>query len=537
MTNSADTSAEFVMQAALAGTDFTLHHARLPFLVAGLEAFDLTSLRLDGADQFTIQQAQLQGLRVLDHQDGHPDSGAQSVADVLTLAQLEMTDFGFDAQRGLTIQNITLRSPVVVLVRNEQGNFEDIDATIAAFTSGDAASDPSAATGSVETDPAVVPVEPLEPSTPLKILIATLNIQGDDLLRFEDRAATPTTHFKLTQTDIEIKNIDNTGDQKMAVKLVTGDGNMNLTTDGTINVFADNQTAELTIKLAALDLPQISAYVPGYNIERGRLNADSNVVINGDTLEVRNALLIERLKLSGKAAEGNEPLAQGMAMPIDVALDLLRDGDDRIKLQLPVTGSLDDPKFGLGDVVRQATQKALQNAAMSYVKNALQPLGTLLLVRDLAARAARPRFEPVEMAPGDASLSANGRDYLRKLGSLLTDRPGLRLTICGVATAADRSALAEIAIADMAQKIVPESSDSAPDRSAATSAATSDTTKIEMELAQVSDAQLLDLAALRTSAVIDFLVSDQGLAKERLFTCRETIEPSGEEPPRTEISL
>ncbi len=84
-------------------------------------------------------------------------------------------------------------------------------------------------------------------------------------------------------------------------------------------------------------------------------------------------------------------------MPVDVALDLLRDSDDRISLKLPVSGSLTDPQFGTGDIIRQATQSALQNAAMSYVKSALQPLGTIMLVGNLAAKAARPRFEPVAM--------------------------------------------------------------------------------------------------------------------------------------------
>ena len=94
----------------------------------------------------------------------------------------------------------------------------------------------------------------------------------------------------------------------MAVKLVTGDGDMNLTTDGTMMCFTDDATAELTIKLAALDTADIRL-CSGLQHRRS-----TERVINGDTLEVRNALLIERLKLSGKAAEIIEPLAQGMAI-------------------------------------------------------------------------------------------------------------------------------------------------------------------------------------------------------------------------------
>jgi len=139
------------------------------------------------------------------------------------------------------------------------------------------------------------------------------------------------------------------------------------------------------VTLNALELPRFSSYIPGYNIDRGRLSTESAVSLNGEMLDIQNRVVLEQLRLAGKAAEGNAILAEGMSMPLDVALDLLRDGDDRISLSLPVTGSLSDPKFDSADIIRTVMQNALQNAAMSYVTNALQPLGTLLLIGDLAS--------------------------------------------------------------------------------------------------------------------------------------------------------
>ena len=54
---------------------------------------------------------------------------------------------------------------------------------------------------------------------------------------------------------------------------------------------------------------------------------------------------------------------------------------------------------------------------------------------------------------------------------------------------------------------------------------------------EVTDAQLISLASLRTSMVINFLVEQHGIERSRLYTCRETIESIDEQPPRVEISL
>jgi hypothetical protein len=156
-----------------------------------------------------------------------------------------------------------------------------------------------------------------------------------------------------------------------------------------------------------------------------------------------------------------------------------------------------------------------------------------MLVGNLAAKAARPRFEPVAMSPGEAALSGTGREYLQKIGGLLTERPGLRLTICSVATLSDRKALMDKALAEPTE-VTATSTDASSEENDPAASTTPDS---EPVVAEVSDVELLSLAEMRTSIVIDFLVSETGIEKARLFSCRETIEASDEDVPRTEITL
>lgn len=58
------------------------------------------------------------------------------------------------------------------------------------------------------------------------------------------------------------------------------------------------------------------------------------------------------------------PTGGATALPLNVALGYLRDSEDRIKLDVPVTGNIRDPQFSFNDVIRLATQAAAQQPAM-----------------------------------------------------------------------------------------------------------------------------------------------------------------------------
>jgi hypothetical protein len=515
--------------------DLAVDRADLPLELLRLGGLNVRELAVGGIDDVTVGTIGLDGLSLL---------GAKGDADpapVLVLAGLSASGLSFSGA-AVALETVTLTDPAIAVVREANGDIARVTPLLAALQSEGGT---AALVADEEPAEAAAPAADVAgDAAPLAIRVDRLRITAGDWLSFADRSVTPPADFALTELDVTLENIDTAAAEPMSVDLVTGDGRQTrLAVAGTVAAFAEQMGADLQVDLDNLELPPLSPYVPTYNIFRGRLSAESAVALAGEQLDVQNALTIERLQLAGKAGDQDDGvLAQGMAMPVDVALDLLRDRQDRIRLDLPVTGSLDNPNFGTGDIIRQATQRALQNAAMSYVKNALQPLGTLMLVGNLAAKAARPRFEPIEMAPGETELPDQGEAYLDKLGGMLAERPGLRLTICGVATAADREVLAAEAAARLEEAPGTAADVAEPGAAPAPGASTGDAEAVdegagEVQPPAVSPAELLELAQLRTTRVISYLSSREGVDRERLFLCRESIEDDADAAPRVEITL
>ncbi|XOV87631.1 MAG: DUF748 domain-containing protein [Pseudomonadota bacterium] len=343
-------------------------------------------------------------------------------------------------------------------------------------------------------------------------------------LTIRDSMVQPPLVLTLAPVNLVLQNYDSSQpDLPLLADLSISLGDFTrLTVTGQLVPLAEKPGADLAFDAAGLELPQFAAYLPGYDIKRGRLNVTGEARVDQGKLNVTNNLVLEDLQLTSKAGQEVPALSDALAMPLDVALDLLRNSKDEIHLSIPVTGDLASPQFDFDDVVSSAIGGAMQKAALSYAKSLLQPLGTILFVADIAGKAARPRFEPVAFEPGSAELNDKGREYLGKMATLLAGRPGLRVSACGVASPADREAL---------QVQLQASAAVATD-----SPQTAETSQAQPDVV-VSDTALVELANRRGEQVRRFLITDQGLAQARIFSCVASVETSDDPGPRVKLLL
>ena len=111
-------------------------------------------------------------------------------------------------------------------------------------------------------------------------------------------------------------------------------------------------------------------------------------------------------------------------------------------------------------------------------------------------------------------------------------RPGLQLTLCGVVTETDRQVLASRELDRLQQAAVAlavQAEGSEQEVQAQPAA--------PLETPQISDGDLLELAATRTTTATDFLTDSAMIDSARLFTCREIIDNAEAGQPRVRISL
>ena len=181
------------------------------------------------------------------------------------------------------------------------------------------------------------------------------------------------------------------------------------------------------IELAPLS-PYAAKYA-GYAIERGKLSTRLRYQVEpGGQLVASNRIILNQLTFGDRVES-----AEATSLPVRFAVALLKDGNGVIDVNLPVSGSLNDPEFSVGGIVWRLI--------LNLVGKALTSPFALFSGSDRAEEA------QITFLPGRTELAAV--DQLDRIAKLLAEKPGVQLILTGWAgSAAEGQALREQRLAD-----------------------------------------------------------------------------------------
>lgn len=185
---------------------------------------------------------------------------------------------------------------------------------------------------------------------------------------------------------------------------------------GTIQPFQATEYTDLTLAFRNLEMANLTPYsgkFAGRRIDSGTLSVDLEYKIKQRQLAGENKFIVNKLKLGERV---DSPDA--MSLPLDLAIALLEDSNGVIDLDLPVSGSLDDPQFSYGKII----WKAIVNVLTKLVTAPFRALGKLL-------GGDAEKFEAVVFDPGSSALLPPEQGKLKTLSDALAKRPVLTLTI------------------------------------------------------------------------------------------------------------
>jgi len=195
---------------------------------------------------------------------------------------------------------------------------------------------------------------------------------------------------------------------------------------GQINPTVQPLALDIRAKATDLELAPLSPYAgkyAGYAIERGKLSMDVSYKIDADgRLEARNQVLLNQLTF-GERVES----PSATQLPVLLAVALLKDRNGVIDINLPVSGTLDDPQFSVGGIIWKVILNLLGKALTA-------PFALL-------SGGGAADLSQVQFLPGTARIADSGQAALDKVASALTERPSLMMTVTGAAdTVSERDA-------------------------------------------------------------------------------------------------
>ncbi|MFQ6686307.1 DUF748 domain-containing protein, partial [Bordetella pertussis] len=186
---------------------------------------------------------------------------------------------------------------------------------------------------------------------------------------------------------------------------------------GTVQPFAQFLSLDLKASAKGVDLPRFTTYSAkyvGYPIKRGKLSLDVQYQIKDRALQASNRVVLNQLTFGDKT---DSPDA--VKLPVLLAVALLKDSRGNIDINLPISGSLDDPQFSVGGII----VRVLVNLVVKAVTSPF----TLLA----SAFGGGEELSYIEFDPGSAALTPEAESRIETLAKALNDRPGLKLDVAG----------------------------------------------------------------------------------------------------------
>lgn len=313
----------------------------------------------------------------------------------------------------INIGEIALSDFFARMILNDQGrlNLQDI------VRHEEAAPVPAAA-GETPAPVAAVPAAaPARPPAPVKIAKITLQ---NGTINFSDHFVKPNYTVNVTQLAGRVTGLSSEEGTVADLDLRGAYAKASpVQIQGKLNPLAAKSYLDLKASVKGVDLTGFSPYsgkYAGYAIEKGLMSLDLIYKLENNQLTADNKVFIDQFTF-GEPVESPD----ATQLPVNLAIALLKNNRGEIDINLPISGSLDDPDFSVGGLI----VRVIVNL---FVKAVTSPFALLGSMFGDGEELSKLDFEPGRARLGEAQVKT-----LETLAKALSERHDLKLEISGIA--------------------------------------------------------------------------------------------------------
>jgi hypothetical protein len=179
---------------------------------------------------------------------------------------------------------------------------------------------------------------------------------------------------------------------------------------GEVNLLSAALYTDIKMSFQDLDLTVVNPYsghFVGYKIAKGKLSVDVSYKIDQRKLSAAQHFVVDQLELGDRVESPD-----AVHLPLKIAVALLKDHNGVIDLNLPMSGSLDDPKFRVGPIIWKMFVNLITKAATAP----FALLGHLF-------GGGNEHMNIIEFAAGGAEVDKPAKDQLAALSKCQSSIP------------------------------------------------------------------------------------------------------------------
>lgn len=206
----------------------------------------------------------------------------------------------------------------------------------------------------------------------MSLRIGQLTVTNSNLT-YDDHTLPDEFHFPVTNINVEATDLTLNGDNNAKLRAtLPGGGHLMMKWNGNIDNWKAHQDLFLSIK--GLDMKKLGPWSVAYTgqpIEDGVFGLTTRLNIRNSQLDNKNKIDIYNARVGSRRKDVDPEVK----IPLKTALYILRDKDDKILIDLPISGNVDSPEFSYMKLVWKTLGNLLVKVATSPVRALGNALG------------------------------------------------------------------------------------------------------------------------------------------------------------------
>jgi hypothetical protein len=195
------------------------------------------------------------------------------------------------------------------------------------------------------------------------IKIGAISFQGGTI-NFADRFIKPNYSVRMLNMGGSLRGLSTKGNSMADINLK---GNLSygspIDIKGKINPLIKDLFADVKVNFRDVELSPVTPYSSkylGYPITKGKITFAVQYFIENRKLTAKNRILIDQLTLGDRVESPD-----AIKAPVGLAVTLLTDRKGQINLDIPISGSLDDPTFKVWSIIWHVIVNLITKAVTS----------------------------------------------------------------------------------------------------------------------------------------------------------------------------
>jgi hypothetical protein len=255
------------------------------------------------------------------------------------------------------------------------------------------------------------------PAIGIPIRIDRIGIEKGNVF-FSDRFIKPNYSASLRGISGTVGNLSS--DSKTRARLALRgryDNVVPFSVDAKLNPFSSKPYLDLEAEIKGVEMTQFSGYsgkYAGHSIQKGKLSLTAQYKIEENELAAENHIFIDQLTF-GRTVESPD----ATTLPVTLFVSLLKNRNGEITMDLPISGSLDDPHFSVGGLVFEA----ILNLLMKTVSSPFTLLASVF--------GGGEEVSALEFDYGSAAISPETKKRIETLSKIFYEHPDLKADLRG----------------------------------------------------------------------------------------------------------